>query len=73
MVTSSARIAKILNKESAILGSSKKVFLAGLDQGGTLVLAAHMLHDLQVGGLLAMHTQAKAVVDWAKTDVEKKN
>ena len=49
------------------------MFLAGLDQGGTLVLAAHMLHDLQVGGLLAMHTQAKAVVDWAKTDVEKKN
>ena len=38
-----------------------------------MTLATHMWHQLQLGGLICLHGQHKAVVDWENTDVARKN
>ena len=74
MRDTSLRIKDLLAKEIEILGGGyRRVFLAGLSQGCTTVLATHMWHDLRLGGIICLHGQHKASVDWENTDVERKN
>ena len=74
MRETSLRIKGLVEQEVAALGGDhRRVFLAGLSQGCTTVLATHLWHEVKVGGLICVHGQHKAVVDWDNTDVAKKN
>ena len=50
------RITKIINREINKLRDSKKIFLAGISQGGTLALHIGLTHFFDLGGIIGIHT-----------------
>lgn len=50
------RINKLIDNEINILKDSKKIFLGGISQGGTLALHIGLTHLFELGGIIGIHT-----------------
>lgn len=70
---STAIVAKLIDEESAALGSSSNVFVGGFSQGCAVSLASFLTYKSILGGVVGLSGMHALDLDWAgEVDIELK-